>query len=497
MWSHVLAVDIASVHSNTPKGRVVQTLIWGEPVILLEEQEEFIRVLYRQRSERPDGSVLQSDEIGLIAREKGQALDQLVVPIDQDRVLKVHFVDVQQGDACLIETPKGRRVLVDSGQNQLFARYLAARYHGSSAMRPEIFDAVIVTHGDEDHLKGFVEFQRSESYNPVAKRLFASAKRVFHSGIVKRQGKDLPDLQLLGPTAKVDKETWVTDLVEDPRERRATANPPFQEWCDTLDLWQQRYPEMEVVRLDVQREQALNFLEDEGIHFEVLGPTTQMLAGAPALRFLHDPDTKGHSVSHTINGHSLTLRLQLGEVRFLLTGDINAETAQELANTRKAQLEAEVLKVPHHGSHDYSADFLAKVRPLVSVVSSGDETAMREHVHPRANLVAALGKAGRTDGSLVFITELSAFFKTMGQVGYPYHEPVETPPPKEDRLVADLEGKRHFFAFKREAFGMIRVHTDGHRLLVVADSGKTNLKESYAFLIGPGGTVEVTPVIKA
>ena len=40
-------------------------------------------------------------------------------------MLKVNFVDVQQGDGAVIESPDGKVILIDGGDNQLFARYLA------------------------------------------------------------------------------------------------------------------------------------------------------------------------------------------------------------------------------------------------------------------------------------------------------------------------------------------------------------------------------------
>jgi hypothetical protein len=46
----------------------------------------------------------------------------------------------------------------------------------------------------------------------------------------------------------------------------------------------------------------------------------------------------------------------------------------------------------------------------VAIVSSGDESADREHIHPRATLMAASGNTGRADIGLVFTTELAAFF---------------------------------------------------------------------------------------
>ena len=121
------------------------------------------------------------------------------------------------------------------------------------------------------------------------------------------------------------------------------------------------------------------------------------------------------SDSHTINGHSIVLRLTFGHYRMLFAGDLNNAVESALVADPAVDLEAEVFKVPHHGSHEFETPFLKAASPLVSVVSSGDERELTEHIHPRATLMNALGRCSRDDTSLIFVTELAAFFKLMGQ----------------------------------------------------------------------------------
>ena len=47
----------------------------------------------------------------------------------------------------------------------------------------------------------------------------------------------------------------------------------------------------------------------------------------------------------------------------------------------------------------------------------------------------------------------------------------------------------------RAAFGIVRVRTDGERLLVFTNSGQADLKEAYAFSMqaAAGGASQVTP----
>ena len=73
--------------------------------------------------------------------------------------LRVHIIDVGQGDAIWIQTPNGKNVLIDSGEAGAFGTaagpivtdYLS--FHGFSA--GSVFDAVISTHPHSDHFGGF------------------------------------------------------------------------------------------------------------------------------------------------------------------------------------------------------------------------------------------------------------------------------------------------------------------------------------------------------
>jgi competence protein ComEC len=71
----------------------------------------------------------------------------------RDHNAKVVFLNVGQGDAILILTPNGRKVLVDSGKygdiSMKVSKYLA--------MSDRSLDLVIATHPDIDHIAGFNE----------------------------------------------------------------------------------------------------------------------------------------------------------------------------------------------------------------------------------------------------------------------------------------------------------------------------------------------------
>jgi hypothetical protein len=341
-----------------------------------------------------------------------------------------------------------------------------------------------------------IEIFKSEKNPEPRKRLFLAPKRVYHNGLVKRpstrNGRKVPDKELLGPTRQVGGTTILTGLVDDllavPDEE---LNQPFKRWKEALGAWHARSP-IQFRRLAFGDDDAFDFLAGDDLQLSVLGPFLTEAGGVSGLRFLGEPPRgprvgheslelgeegfKGFSASHTINGHSVVFRLRYGGFSYLFSGDLNDEASRALARRHQRgeiNIRSEVFKVPHHGSADFSGGFIQMVSPIISVVSSGDESARKEFIHPRATLVGALGRHSRVDEPLIFVTELVAFFN------------LEGPARLADERKAAKRGQ--FFAFSRAAFGIVKTRTDGKRLLVYTDSGQVDLKEAYAYNLDESG----------
>ncbi len=89
------------------------------------------------------------------------------------------------------------------------------------------------------------------------------------------------------------------------------------------------------------------------------------------------------------NNQSLVLRLTYGAMDVIFAGDISSEVEQQLLGD---QLEAEVLKVAHHGSRSSSAtEFLTQVRPEFCLISAGLDN---QYKHPHAEAINRLNEAG-------------------------------------------------------------------------------------------------------
>jgi beta-lactamase superfamily II metal-dependent hydrolase len=473
-------------------------LAWGDPVEVLEASAAGSRV----RIAGPDGTPVE----GVVKRK---------IPTQDRGVLKFTMVDVQQGDGLVMETPSGKVVLVDGGDNQLFARYCAARFRGTTEDAPKTIDAIVITHGDADHFAGLSKIRDSEKFTAqtkgLRKRLFVKPLRVFHNGLAKgpttRDGATVAQEAQFGATVDTPDGPVVVDLVDDLRKLpEDRLNAPFKTWQKTLLAWSERVKpdDMLVRRLRAGDHAPFDFLREAGapaeqqVKVEVLGPIEDAVsvggAQKPGLRVLRSPGaaiefedgdrtTKSLSASHTINGHSVVLRVTIGNVRFLLTGDLNQQAMERLKKVSAVDsLAAEIAKVPHHGSGDFDLDALKEVGAAVWLISSGDESARKEFIHPRATLVGSLGRASRARVPLIFCTELAAFFAAKGDC----------------TMVKAPAGKNNdpFYGFERTNYGIIHVRTDGERVLVFTHSGQAGLKEAYRFTVDAEHKIKFKKIAK-
>ena len=147
--------------------------------------------------------------------------------------------------------------------------------------------------------------------------------------------------------------------------------------------WQQALAEKSISPIAVQRGASIRLGDD--LTLPVLNPALE--SGPPS--------------EHDSNNGSVVLRLEYGDVSFLLTGDIEEEVELELLREGH-NLSGTVLKVSHHGSNNASSPFfLRSVNPSVAVVQSGEEN---RYGHPHQNVIERLKKLVGDDG--LYVTAL-------------------------------------------------------------------------------------------
>ena len=93
------------------------------------------------------------------------------------------------------------------------------------------------------------------------------------------------------------------------------------------------------------------------------------------------------------NDFSVVSRIVFGNTSFLLTGDAESVSEQEMINKGYA-LQADVLKVGHHGSTSSTTTaFLSKVKPTYAVICVGADNT---YGHPSSSILQRLNNAGVT-----------------------------------------------------------------------------------------------------
>ncbi|MCL5961685.1 MAG: DNA internalization-related competence protein ComEC/Rec2 [Chloroflexi bacterium] len=232
----------------------------------------------------------------------------------------VSFLDVGQGDAILMQTASGRRVLVDGGPSPSAISNLLGR---RLPFWDRSIDLVVLTHANEDHLAGLTE-------------------------VIERQD---------------------VKLVLEPAVPSTSAS--YLRWLESI-----RRRNVKAIAARAGQEIPL----DEESRLLVLNPQSEFETGDKV----------------DLNENSVVLKLVVGNVSVLLTGDAGKEAQGRMLSSGQ-DLWATILKVPHHGAAgSLDAGFLDAVRPAVAVISVG---ASNRFGHPGAETLSRLEgiKVYRTD----------------------------------------------------------------------------------------------------
>ena len=416
----------------------------------------------------------------------------------EQRVLEMIFLDVGQGDSCILTTPQigatkqEKVIIIDAGIGGNLKGFLDYRFRDFK--KKFTFHSAIVTHPDADHYRGFQKVFENERI---------SFKHVYHNGLMERTGKNP-----LGSVAS----GFLTDI-------RASKSAVRNLYQDASKRGRKHYPKLFWTALTSDRFDDVSMLstahgkkeagrtwmpdfapsDNAGFTIEVLGPVVERAPnGKRGLRaFGKKLSSKSMDVGKTKNGHSVLLRLKYHDFSVLFGGDLNTPAEHFLmrhygnggkAPTTKAQLVAmiekartrfavDLMKCCHHGSSDVTDEFLEATSPAAYVISSGDE---ESHVHPRPDLLGLLGRKGRGHRPLVLCTEILRSTREK-----------EDPKLRNalDKLVAKIDKennaqkKKEFEEerdtildklFKRNVgvYGAVKLRTDGERAVIAFRSEK-------------------------
>ncbi|MEK6320886.1 MAG: ComEC/Rec2 family competence protein [Acidobacteriota bacterium] len=239
----------------------------------------------------------------------------------------IHFLDVGQGDAALVVFPKGKTMLVDGGGELYFNQRGA-----------------------------WTEAEESES-------IFRDSAFSIGEAVVSRfiwsLGRTRVDY-VLATHAHADHIGGLSDVVRNLDVGQAIvghAPATDQEYDQFAKAVDRRGIRLSAVS-------AGEHFQIDGVSIEVLWPP---------------PPAYGSQVASG-NNDSVVLRFVCGSVSILLAGDIE-QAAEDSLVASGADLRADLLKVPHHGSRTSSTEaFINAVNPRYAVISVGERSRF-DHPH--------------------------------------------------------------------------------------------------------------------
>jgi beta-lactamase superfamily II metal-dependent hydrolase len=286
-----------------------------------------------------------------VRREEANALVE-AAGIRPDELV-VHFIDVDQGNAALLEFPCAAVLIDVGGRGDAAAGHLVSYIDRFFDLRTDLhrrFAAVFVTHTHIDH-------------NSNLRRLIDGRYQVgsyIHNGLLNGSGR--------------------------ADARWMVAHAPGQS------------PPIAVESITEEKVEAAgpNGLTDatiDPVQCSPVDPQIRVLSGGRTVN-------PGWSAGDFGNGnnHSVVIRVDFGEASFLFPGDLEnagiADLLRRYAGT--AMLDTDVLEVSHHGAENGTTPaFLQAVSPEVAIISMGpssihDPWTAFAYGHPRANTVNAL-----------------------------------------------------------------------------------------------------------
>ena len=350
--------------------KIVNRILMGTYVTLIEEVTDYFKVY----TVGDDGWMKKAD-------------------LTDNMGLKLFYLDVGQGDGVLIEVGN-LKILVDAGPGKNMHGYLTKFQYSYliKAGKKVHIDYVFVSHFDIDHYKGLIEIMKNQNFT------FGT---VFHPGILKFAKSSTYNTGLGNVTGSGTSKlltTYFEDLLNHSESN--PFNRDVTNFMEQLQLMHNTGRIADTKRLEAGDTPINLSVEGKNLKIDILGPFIENTANGKGFKYFNSDEGK------TVNGHSLVIKLTFGQRTFLLGGDLNSSAEKYLMEKYGASnpFEVDLAKSCHHGSSDFEVDFMKKINPFATVISSGDNEG---HAHPRADAIGCAGKYARGSRPLVFSTELA------------------------------------------------------------------------------------------
>lgn len=456
------------------------TLLWGDPVHIIDSSVDPCRVVARTKPGRLPASALRARSL-----------------------LELYIIDAGQGDSLLLKTPAGKWHLIDAGNSnarQMLGKgapnFIRWKFQNDLQQPGISLESVILTHPDFDHFGGFLDVLAGDLHD--GRTFPIEVKNYYHPGLARFASEPTLGTTEPGRVAAFPigrrrlsrDDEFITELL-DGKASFAQPPRPFDADFAALAELVARVP-AKVRRISSRDEYLPGYRPGQNaVTIRILGPVLEEFAPARFGLRACSSDSK------LCNGHSVVLRIEYGDARFLLTGDQNAWSQRLLLSYFPAgEFAADVAKACHHGAEDIELDFIKAMGARATVISSGDN---EDYAHPRPALIGASARHGRESVDengqplppLVYSTELARSTKLdrVASVSVALApEPVEVAAANARIRAATPSAKYQEAARTPIAsdliYGLINVRTDGHHILCATMAEKGNDFDVKVFKAG-------------
>jgi len=386
------AAIYAKIYNNKSSGKAINKILMGTWVGVTQVDGDWYKVV----TAGPNGWIHKDN-----LREK--------------MGLKVFYIDVGQGDGAFVEMGD-TRLIIDAGPNTNFYKYL--KYHFSYLLKSRKkvhFEHVIISHFDDDHFRGII---------PLLKDKRFTFGTIYHNGIARfytagdiSRGKIRPEKynQDLGTVITSGDKKYLTtkfSTLNQLKELQSLGGFKyrFNQFADAVQKANEEGRLDALKRLHNEDEIELGSIHGAKAKIAILAPVLSKVNRKNSFEWFSDS-------SHTRNGHSVVAKLTYGDRTMLFGGDLNSAAERHLLkhHVDDTVFKVDVTKQCHHGSSDFTVDFMKKMKPFVTVISSGDNEA---HAHPRADAIGCAGKYARGVRPKVFSTELARSVNSKQEILY-------------------------------------------------------------------------------
>ena len=310
-------------------------------------------------------------------------------PPPSGKEMQVHVLDVGQGDSILIVSPEGKVVLVDAGDEKNGKTVVDAlrRYNVQQ------IDYFIATHMHPDHIGGAAEVFSNFKVANILWNDFPPPEAVEDEAAAanqnsnQKQGKNQGKNQVQGKAQAQAKSQPKPPM----RRGKVVKLPTVEAYEDFKAAVEQSGAKFDKAVPD----QVIDL--GGGASLTVIGPTQPLFTREQIVS-----SRKGNES----NANSVVARLVYGDFSMLLPGDAEEQSEDRLVG-KETSLEANVLKVAHHGSkYATSENFLKRVfhredaQPKAAIISLSE---FNRYGHPSQDVLNRLKAAGVTQ---LFRTDL-------------------------------------------------------------------------------------------